>query len=257
MVLPPGGPLLLALIGLLALRRRPRLGGALLLTGWFALYLLSLPLVAQALAARLETAPAVSAQAARASDAGAVVVLGGGRYVDAPEYGADTLSRWPLERVRYAAHLARATGLPVLVSGGAPFGGEPEADLMAAVLQEFGVSARWLERDSRTTWENGTYSASLLAPHGIEHVLLVTSAWHMPRAQRAFERAGLTVVAAPTGYTRLRHPARRGEDFLPSAEALDISRRVLREELGALVYRFRPSPATAGAPSGSTDSPGE
>ena len=67
-----------------------------------------------------------------AQRAGAIVVLGGGRYDEAPEYGDDTISLAGLRRVRYAAVLQRRTGLPVLVSGGSVYAeplpeSEPEA----------------------------------------------------------------------------------------------------------------------------------
>ena len=60
---------------------------------------------------------------ARASEAQAVVVLGGGLRRDALEYGGDTLGTFTLERVRYGAHVAKRTGLPVLVTGGVVFTG--------------------------------------------------------------------------------------------------------------------------------------
>ena len=58
----------------------------------------------------------------------AIVVLGGGLYFDTPEYGGDTVGGSTLERLRYAATIARKTNLPVLVTGGAGWaGGSPVA----------------------------------------------------------------------------------------------------------------------------------
>ncbi len=48
------------------------------------------------------------------------MVLGGGRYRDAPEYGNDTVGEYTLVRLRYAAKLHRETGFPLLVTGGRP-----------------------------------------------------------------------------------------------------------------------------------------
>ena len=68
----------------------------------------------------------------RVREAQAIVVLGAGKRTHAPEFGGETVNRLALERLRYAATLARETRLPMLVSGGAPAGDTPEASLMEA-----------------------------------------------------------------------------------------------------------------------------
>jgi uncharacterized SAM-binding protein YcdF (DUF218 family) len=83
---------------------------------------------------------------AAAPGAQAIVILGGGVRHEALEYGGHTLGRLTLERTRYGARVAKQTGLPVLVSGGAPSGGIAEAEVMrAALAEEFGVPVRWVE----------------------------------------------------------------------------------------------------------------
>ena len=70
-------------------------------------------------------------------------------------------------------------------------------------------------------------------------VLLVTSAFHMRRAQRLFERQGLKVLTFPVDFRRAaagRLPWRDPNQWLPSARALDDSSRALRKLIG-LVYR--------------------
>ncbi len=106
------------------------------------------------------------------------------------------------ERIRYAARLAKASGLPVLTSGGLHYGTPPsEARIMAqSLLDDYGVPVRWEEGRSRTTWENARFSAEMLREAGIRRVILVTSAIHMPRSIWSFEKAGLEVVPAPSGY---------------------------------------------------------
>lgn len=89
---------------------------------------------------------------ALAREAQAIVILGGGVRRHAPEFGGETLGRLTLERVRYGARVARETRLPLLVTGGALFGGSTEAALMKRALEEeFNVAVRWTEERSRDT----------------------------------------------------------------------------------------------------------
>lgn len=216
LVLPPTGPLLLAGGGLALLGRRPRLGKALAWSGVLALFALSLPAVSWGLGLLLQDAPALDLR--RAQQAQAVIILGGG-IRQAVEYGGDTLSALSLERIRYGARIARSTGLPVLVSGGAAHRGRPEAELMKAALEEeYRVPVRWVEARSRNTHENARFSAALLRPANIHRAVLVAHGFDIRRARAEFEAAGIEVIPAPTGL-----PAWRGDtvfDWLPSMGAL-------------------------------------
>ena len=236
LLIPPGCLLLLAVAGLLALRRRPRLGRTLLGSAIILLYALSTRYVSDHLLHSLE--PAWSDPLGNGMGQ-AIVVLGSGRYFNAPEFGGDTVTARGLARLRYAAHLHRASGKPVLVSGGSPEGAPgSEAAWMAATLdRDFGVPVAWVEDQSRTTLENARFSSALLKPAGIRTVYLVTHAWHMPRALRAFESAGFTVVPAPTGFaTRFRLTAL---DFVPDARALADSSGWFHEVIGIAWYRIQ------------------
>ena len=190
------------------------------------------PLVGDTLLRTLETEPPITA--AGLARAQAIVVLGGGSYPSAPEYGGDTVSGATLERLRYAARLQRASGLPVLVTGGAPFGGRPEGVAMAQSLTEdFGVPVRWVESASRDTAENAAMSAALLKAAGVSRIALVSHSWHLPRAIELFERQGLAVIAAPTVFKS--NPSPDVQSLLPSVGALDDSYVALHEWLGRLV----------------------
>lgn len=237
---PPGGIILLMLAGWLAARRWRRLGNALLLAAVVLLYVASLPYTARLLMDRLQDSPALGARELAHPRAQAIVVLGGGRYYAAPEYGGDTVSRYTLERLRYAAWLQRRTGLPLLVSGGSPQHEQvPEAVLMKDVLvNEFRVPVRWLETASRTTAENALYTQALLARARIERVYLVTDAWHMRRAVYAFHRAGVRVIPAPTGFFTSGPMGHGLYALLPRARALAATRLALHEWLGLLWYRL-------------------
>lgn len=236
LILPPAGPVLLALFGFWLAQsesRRWRNGGWWLATlSLVALLVLSLPLVGKGLMGPLETIPPITA--AELNKVQAIVILSGGSYFAAPEYGGDTVSRGTLERLRYGARLARQSGLPLLVSGGAPFGGRPEGESMRDVLeQDFGVAVRWVEAASRDTQENASLSAPQLKAAGISRIALLSHGWHLPRAIPLFERQGLAVVAAPTVFSTAS-PALM-EDLLPSGDGLSRSRQALHEYLGQLV----------------------
>jgi uncharacterized SAM-binding protein YcdF (DUF218 family) len=238
-LLPPLNLALIALAGFLLRKRRPRTGTALC-----AAALLGLLILCTGAGARLFTAPLeqMTTPLAIAKDAGAqaIVVLGGGRQPRAPEYGGRTSpSPATLGRLRYAATLYRQTGLPVLVSGGNPDGaGEPEAAVMARVLQEeFATPVKWMEPDSNNTAQNALYSAKLLQAAGVQRILLVTDALHMPRAAAAFERTGLAATPAPTGF--LVNGPLTVSDFVPNGSALAVSRYALHEWVGMLWYRIR------------------
>jgi len=217
-VLPPGGPIVLALLGVLAWRRRPRFGRALAAAGVATLWLASLPIVANGLVTALGGARPLDVNAARQADA--IVILGGGVRPEALEYGGDTLGRLTLERVRYGAWLARRTGLPVLVTGGAPEPGvRAEADLMREALErEYGLPVRWADALARNTRENAANAARILRAENKRRVVLVTHGFDVRRATRQFEAAGLEVLPAPTQVPRWEAPELA--DFLPSAGAV-------------------------------------
>lgn len=238
LVLPPTGPLLVALVGLALLARRPRLGQALAWTGVVALLLLSLPIVSHALL-RLQDPPSPIDLAA-AREAQAIVILGGGVRRHAPEYGGDTLGRLTLERVRYGARLARETKLPVLVTGGAVYAGSTEAALMKRALEEeFGVKVRWTEERSRDTRSNAAESAKVLLPLGIRKIVLVAHGFDSPRAGAEFASAGLQVIPAPTVIAAERFSYDSVVELLPGMAALQGSYYALYELLGDFVRRLR------------------
>lgn len=237
LVQPPVAPLLLIVVGLVLATRRRRGGFALAWAGVAATLLLSTPASVGWLLHGLETAPVVDAAALR--QAQAIVVLGAGKRRHAPEYGGETVNRLALERLRYAARLVRRTGLPVLVSGGAPTGDVPEAVLMQAALEEdFRVPVRWVEKASLDTRQNAQFSAVPLRAAGVKRVLLVTHAAHMPRAQAAFEDAGLQVIPAPTAWLGGTGAGDQVLGELPGPTSAYAGWYAVHEWLGLLAYRL-------------------
>jgi uncharacterized SAM-binding protein YcdF (DUF218 family) len=240
-VLPPMGPLLVAMAGLVVRRRFPSTGIGMAWTGVLSLLLLSLPAVGDMLLGVLNTPPPFDK--AHATGTQAVVILGSGIRHDALEYGGDALGELTLERVRYGARIARLTNLPVLVSGA------PEANAMRAALEsEFGVSVRWVEDRSRTTHENARYTAAILKSVGIHRVVLVVHAFDMLRARAEFAAEGIETIPAATELPD--NEPLSPSDFVPSMSGLRTSYFALYEILGNLARvlsgYMTPTPAGAG-----------
>jgi uncharacterized SAM-binding protein YcdF (DUF218 family) len=171
----------------------------------------------------------------------AIVVLGGGLDPFAPEYGVSNLTPLSMERLRYGLWLNRETGASVAFSGGVGWAhvgsGTPEAQIGARIAaQEFGRPIKWVEDQSRDTRENAARSLPMLREAGIDHIVLVTHGWHMPRASRAFEQAaGGTIRIEPAPVGLVVHPPTSALTWLPTSEGTVLVRAILRELLGSAV----------------------
>ena len=230
LILPPAGPLIVAVLGLLLVSRRRRLGAALVVIGVGSLWLCATPVVADMLTRLAERYP--SLDLSKPVNAQAIVILGGGGVRTAPEYGGLALEGPPLERINYGAFLARRTSLPVAVSG-AP----DEARAMSTVLsRDFGITVRWAENESGDTFENARFSARLLQSAGIHRILLVTDSTHEWRAVHEFMGAGFDVVPAPVGGDVSR--AHGVGAFIPHEAGLSRSSFALYELIGERAREF-------------------
>lgn len=165
----------------------------------------------------------------------AIVLLSAG--VDQWELGGpyvpttDALFRIRRAAAGYAACKANNRVCKVIISGGDPsHRGRSDAEVYTPEIEALGVSAAdlILEQRSRTTYENARYVEPLLRSGNYDVVLLVTSAYHMRRAQLAFSRLGLSVI-----------PDAARDDkpvisFLPRRHNFRLARRALHE-LGGIV----------------------
>jgi len=168
-----------------------------------------------------------------------MVVLAGGLYVHDASQPEDLPNSETYLRCSYASWLYQHwRALPIVASGG-PTEGVVHADVMARVLAEQGVPADriWLERRSRSTYENALYSAALLRAKGIRRIALVTEAQHMLRAELCFRRQGLTVVPAPCSYRYLKFKASLPQ-FFPSAKAIGYNEDNAHEWAGLIWYKL-------------------
>ena len=233
--------LVVACIGVAMLWRgkRRRLGGWMaavsLAVLWFestqaCVYLLGLPLERQYL-------PAQDVSSLPFADA--AVVLGGG--ISKTEGMVHPDMNEAADRVWHAARIWKAGKAKVVVVSGTN-------DLKAAVplLLDFGVPREAIAVDdkSRNTYENSRFTEQLLKerakPGEIPSVLVVTSAWHMPRALGNFSRTSLRVVAAPCDFTVCSMWAsqpRWWDLIVPQADAVMRTNYLTKEWLGRLARK--------------------
>jgi uncharacterized SAM-binding protein YcdF (DUF218 family) len=247
LLLPPAGLLLLTLLGVLMIRRWPRTGRVIALTGIGVCWAVAMPVVPETAFRWLEAGQrpldVAEWQTARSTSGPpiAVVILGAGvRRDGVMEPPAERLLTRSLERAVGGARIARDTGLPVLISGAhVPGMRMSEAELMRRVVQgEMGAQVRWLDTERPIGHAQiGRQVAAALAPDGIDTVLLATHAYHMRRARLALEAAGLRVVPAPHTF-RAAPVAFVWRQWVPSAEGLEASFLAFHEVFGLLSYRL-------------------
>jgi uncharacterized SAM-binding protein YcdF (DUF218 family) len=176
--------------------------------------------------------------------AGAIVVLGGSTEGLPPDTEAfDGSFNERADRFLWGLRLFRAGhGQFLVFSGGsgALFSDEKtvsEAEIQRAWAETLGYTRGVLkEEDSRNTHENAVNTTNLLRDRGIKDVLLVTSAFHMPRAQAIFEKQGFTVFPFPVDSSRsnLPFPA----NLYPEPKNLQTFHNLLKEWVGYLAYGF-------------------
>lgn len=240
-LLPMGITMLLVLAGLF-LRRR-----SLISLGVVVLWLSSTPIVSS-FAARSAEGWAERGQAIDAPHADAIVVLSGGRVV-AP--GVAAVSEWSdANRFYGGVELYKAGKAPWLVFTGGWVPWEPKAKPEGEILTEYAKALGVPSKNIVTTGvvvntaEEAQAVAALLAQqHAVgaaqgvpPRILLVTSAFHMPRAQRLFERAGLKVAPFPVDFKVSAGVELGVLDFLPSAGAMARTEMAWREMYGRLYY---------------------
>lgn len=231
LILPPNGSMLLAVLGMFLLRRRPLAARVCLMLGLGSLWLLSTPVVSDALTSLAEHYPPLDVR--NTAGAQAIVILGGGgQRAFAPEYGGPAADPVLLERLSYGAYVAGKTGLPILVTG---FHVEARA-MHDTLLRNFGIDTRWVDDQAYDTFQNARNSVRLLQADGVHRVVLVTRATHMWRSVHEFTDAGIEVLPAPVGILARRD---RGVSyFLPDPDALLRANAAVYELLGEPVLVF-------------------
>lgn len=217
--------------------KRKRVFGAI---GLAILLFASSPPVANMLQSRLEHAAPSTYRPDVTYDA---VVLLGGVLEEAPtaESGMNSYNE-NVERLLVTEKLLREGHAKVAIISSAPL--DPshpeigEAVVLAKQLHEWGIAEDRLviEDKARNTRENAVYSQRLTQAMHLERVLIVTSAFHMPRARECFAAVAMPVDTLAVDY-RSHASSSPLADYLPRAGALHITTAMLREMAGRYIYR--------------------
>ncbi len=235
-------PFTLALLGLAAVglwllwRRQARPALCVLLLDAL-LVAMSLPAVPTALGSMLERKfPSVALKDIPKADA--IVVLGGG--VGAAREGLPYPECYPAsDRAVMAARLFHAGKAPLIIPTGE---GAPEAEKPLLEAMRVPAAAILCEDAARDTAENASKTFALLRARGCKKVLVVTSAWHLPRTMMLFKASGMEFVPVGCDYeatlAALEAPRSPLWQKLPSQAAAQTG-VYLKEWLGILFYSFR------------------
>lgn len=227
------------LLGALLLWKRTRIARSLSLAALLLLIGFGTPGGSEALERRLED-QYPDRRINELPQAQAIVVLGGTIHMPADRHPRSGLID-PSDRILEALRLYRAGRAPLVICAGGAFPEQSEAEVMGRLLEEWGVPAEaiLLETRSHSTHENALFSREILREKGIQRILLVTSAIHMPRAAATFRKVGFEVTAAPADFHTGWGYISGLERWLPDGRSLSQSDAALKEWIGLWVYRMR------------------
>jgi uncharacterized SAM-binding protein YcdF (DUF218 family) len=172
-----------------------------------------------------------------------IVVLGGAIMPAVSAARGTVALNGAAERITVAVELARRFPAARLIFSGGNAAllanDPPEAGFAVAEFAALGIARERItaEEQSRNTIENGAFSRLLADPKPGERWLLITSAFHMPRAMAAFRAAGFPVEACPVDW-RTRGPQDAWRPFLSFTDGLRHTDYAAREWIGLLVYRL-------------------
>lgn len=256
-VYPLGFASLMLVIALLTFWKRPRLAAIAIFLALLAILLPSNSWVANGLVRSLESQYLPTTL----PTADAVVILGGAvkpqavprPWIDVTEAG---------DRPLYGAQLYLQGKAPLVILSGGRIewqGGTPaesansesasESADMAKLVEAMGVPTKVILQDptSLTTRENAVNVKKIMQDRGIQKILLVTSAIHMPRSMAIFKKLGIEAIAAPTDFLVSTQEIEESQgspqaaiiNLFPNSNNMEQFTHALKEYLGLIIYRLR------------------
>ncbi|ALF51880.1 hypothetical protein ACX27_01900 [Nostoc piscinale CENA21] len=236
-------------VALMTIRKKPRIATGAIALGLVLLLFCSNAWVAKALVRSLEWQNIPSQQMPNAE---AIVVLGGAtKSASFPRPEVDLSESG--DRVIYAAQLYRQKKAPLIILSGGRIdwrgSGKPESTDMASILTSIGIPAQAIieEPNSLNTYQNAVNVKQILQSRNIKQILLVTSAMHMPRSLKIFQRQGIDAIPASTDFLvtqgelqeLVSTPKAAFLNLLPDTDNLHQFTSALKEYIGSFIYRLR------------------
>ena len=205
------------------------------------LILCSIPIFSNKLITYLENEYILS-DASSAKTADAIVVLSGMVRTINSKNGLSYEWGEASDRIFAGIELIKKNKAPIMIltGGKLPWSvGKPEGEYLRDIAIKYGVPNKniLLTKNVQNTDQEAKAVAKLLNKE-IPNIILVTSAFHMPRAQKVFEAAGIVVSPFPVDFlsgadkTTLMH-------FIPSAGAFRDTSFFVREIIGRLYYKLK------------------
>lgn len=239
-MLPIGG-IIIALVVLAVYQFRHKSRGRWALVGIIAiLYALSIDPVANLIIRPLETMYEQPAQADLKGDV--VILLGGGARAGVPDYdGQGQVGTAAANRFLTALRIQKGKQIPILLSGGTIFKDDAnEAEIEKRMLLSLGVDETdiYMDEQSRNTAENAAFSKTICERQGWVHPIVVTSAFHMPRAARFFTNAGINFTPYPCDYRTGRGTSLTAYSLIPQSFILFNTCLCLKEYVGMIAAQL-------------------
>ena len=235
-IFPPGIIILaFLLVALIAfLERRIKSVLIISLLSAFIIYLLSIQPVSNMLLIPLEISyPVLSAKII--GKPSAIVVLSSGAY------SRHTLGGDSFNRLFEGFKLYKKYHIPVILSGGYAISTFSVAKIMRNILLEMGVKKSYIitEDKSNDTFENALYVLKICKRRNFRRVILVTSAYHMPRAMFLFNevKGGIKIIPYPADFKTDKHYNIYG--YIPQLGNLIISEEAIHEYIGYFYYYIK------------------
>lgn len=228
---------ILLLLGLILLwwSRKQRTAKVMMSIAVLLLVLVSYGVFSHAVLSSLESLyPPLDMEILRNSNVRTIVVLGGGHF---PCVTASPVSQLtPETLVRLSEGIRLKNQLPdarLILSGGNYLGPDSDATLMREAAIAFGVDPASIveESSSLDTKDEARLIKAMLED---ERPILVTSAYHMPRAMALFTGQGMQPIAAPVGHIAQCSSNVTIYSFFPSADRLKEAEIVMHEILGII-----------------------
>lgn len=237
-LLPPGLFLVTFLISLLLFTKTKKKSW--LVFPCLLLYLLSISAVSDQLVKPLEDyypQPALN----ELKNAQAIVVLGGGACDGVPDFdGEGQIANAAANRFLMGLRLHRALQLPIILSGGQGYSRTAtEAEIAARTLKACGVEEKNLiiEGRSRNTLQNATFTKRICQQQGLQKLILVTSASHLPRSVLLFQRESIDIIPYPADYQTYKKVELNVFSFIPQQQSLRNSTIAMKEYLGIFAIK--------------------